>query len=676
MNHSLALRFSRSFAVLLLALALATAWILAAMPAAASVPAADEAAQPPAEKEAQPPAEKEGVQIQFQMERLEAGSGPLQEGDQVRVRFHITDTASEAPLSGLYPAAWMDRVPTSVSYEQESCDQKVSAFLSGTLFSQPELNLNVYYVLALNDDATITIVDPLFGFGTTKLLALVELEARGEDWVMQPRGRYLYVSMPTAGKIAVVDTEVWKVAATLDPGFAPTRLALTEDGGQLWATDDGQGESSGIAVFDTQSRELQARIATGAGPHDLVLDPREQYAYVSNRAAGTVSVIDARALAKVADVATGPSPSYLAYSTAGDAAYVVDPRTGIVSVIAPGQGVVSRMEGRPGLGHLSFAPGGRYGFLVNPLTDQLHILDAARQRIIQTGTMEEGPHQVNFTDELAYIRHLDNELILMVPLDEIGREGAPISVVDFPGGQRPPGLGAALLPAPSIVQAPGAPAVLVANPTDKIIYFYKEGMAAPMGSFQNYNRQPLAVRVVDRSLREQAPGSYETTVQLRRPGTYDVAFFLDAPKLVHCFQLTVAPDPNRERERQAAMPKVRLESLLDNRQIAVGEPVDLRFRLTSRADGSLIEGVDDLHTLTFLGPGLWQKRQTVEHQGAGIYGFSFTPPRPGLYYVFLGSASLGISLKESRYILLEARESSPSSDRAGTSAEAQTASLP
>lgn len=659
MNQSPALRS-------LACLALAAALAFAVLPAAASVPSAEPVAQPPAEKE--------GVQIQFQMERLEGENGPLREGDQVRVRFHITDTTSEAPLSGLYPAAWMDRVPASVRYERESCEQKVSAFLSGTLFSQPELNLNVYYVLALNDDATITIVDPLFGFGTTKLLALVELEARGEDWVMLPRGRYLYVSMPTAGKIAVVDTEVWKVAATLDPGFAPTRLALTEDGGQLWVTDDGRGEASGIAVFDTRTQELQARIATGPGPHDLVLDPREQYAYVSNRAGGTVSVIDARALAKVTDVATGPSPAGLAYSTAGDAAYVVDPQNGTITVIAPGQGVVTRMEGRPGLGHLSFAPGGRYGFLVNPETDQLHILDAARQRIVQTGTMEEGPHQVNFTDELAYIRHLDNELILMVPLDEIGQEGAPISIVDFPGGQRPPALGAALLPAPSIVQAPGAPAVLVANPMDKIIYFYKEGMAAPMGSFQNYSRQPLAVRVVDRSLQEQAPGSYETTVQLRRPGTYDVAFFLDAPKLVHCFQLTVAPNPEQERARQASMPKVRFESLIDDRQITVGEPVDLRFRLTSRADGSFVEGVEDLQTLTFLNPGLWQKRQMAEHHGEGIYGFTFTPPRPGIYYVFLGSASLGISLKESRYLLLEAREDS--SGTAAATTDAQTASLP
>ena len=49
-----------------------------------------------------------------------------------------------------------------------------------------------------------------------------------------------------------------------------------------------------------------------------------------------------------------------------------------------------------------------------------------------------------------------------------------------------------------------------------MVYYYKEGMAAPMGSFSNYGRRPRAVRVVDRSLREQSPGIYRTEARLRR----------------------------------------------------------------------------------------------------------------------------------------------------------------
>ena len=44
----------------------------------------------------------------------------------------------------------------------------------------------------------------------------------------------------------------------------------------------------------------------------------------------------------------------------------------------------------------------------------------------------------------------------------------------------------------------------MANPADQAIYYYMEGMLAPMGSFNNYRREPKAVLIVDRSLRERA----------------------------------------------------------------------------------------------------------------------------------------------------------------------------
>ncbi len=76
----------------------------------------------------------------------------------------------------------------------------------------------------------------------------------------------------------------------------------------------------------------------------------------------------------------------------------------------------------------------------------------------------------------------------------------------------------------------------MANPVDKVLYYYSEGMAAPMGNFQNYRREPLAVMVVDRSLREIKPGIYSTTIKLPASGRYDVAFLNDSPRVSHCFE--------------------------------------------------------------------------------------------------------------------------------------------
>jgi hypothetical protein len=128
----------------------------------------------------------------------------------------------------------------------------------------------------------------------------------------------------------------------------------------------------------------------------------------------------------------------------------------------------------------------------------------------------------------------------MVPLDQLGRKGVPLTVVTFPGGQQPLGETWINSPAARVVEASGESAVLVANAPDKQVY-YKEGMAAPMGSFSNYGRQPMAAQVVDRSLRERAsPGVYQTVAKLPKPGLYDVFFFLDSPRFVNCFEFAVA----------------------------------------------------------------------------------------------------------------------------------------
>ena len=95
--------------------------------------------------------------------------------------------------------------------------------------------------------------------------------------------------------------------------------------------------------------------------------------------------------------------------------------------------------------------------------------------------------------------------------------------------------------------------MLLANPADRMIYYYSEGMAAPMGNFQNYKREARAVKVVDRSLREESLGVYATTLRLPKDGTYDVSLLLDSPRVVHCFEATAKPNPAIKQEQKAAL---------------------------------------------------------------------------------------------------------------------------
>ena len=107
--------------------------------------------------------------------------------------------------------------------------------------------------------------------------------------------------------------------------------------------------------------------------------------------------------------------------------------------------------------------------------------------------------------------------------------------------------------ADSIVPAPEGNAVLITNSADRMIYFYTEGMAAPIGNFQNYRRELRGVLVVNRSLRETAPGVYSTDVRLDGYGDYDVAFLIDNPRLINCFDVSVKENPALKKKGVVAL---------------------------------------------------------------------------------------------------------------------------
>lgn len=602
---------------------------------------------------------QDGIAVEVKVEPLDGKPGPVVEGQEARVHLKITDKLTGNPLTGLYPTGWIDRAGARKGPGQEipaDCKKKIESFVGGSMLSRPELDLNTYYVLALNEDASISVVDPLFGYGNSKLLTMVFLKSPGEDWALSANGERLFVSMPDSGSVALVDVTSWKVLADIAAGPHPRRLVLQPDGQYLWVATD-----AGVSVIDAHTQRKVADLATGKGGHDMAFSDDSRFAFVTNEADGTVSVLDTGKLAKLRDVKVGVRPVSLAWSTQGKAMYVTTAGDGaIVAVDSQSPKPVARMASTPGLGQIRFAPGGRLAFVVHPVANTVLIIDAASNRIIQTADVEKEPDQLAFSDELAYIRHRGSDTVLMIPLKTVGVPGQPVAVVDFPGGQNPPGLMSRPTPAAGIVQAPGANAVLVANPQDQVIYFYKEGMAAPMGHFNNYGKQPRAALVVDRSLREVHPGVYETTTTLAGAGDYELALFVDSPKLVQCFPMKVAADPVLAAARK---PVLGVQAVGDLSKVTVGTDVAVRFKLTDPASGAPRTGLKDVRMLAFLAPGRWQQRQWATEVGEGVYETRFKPPAEGVYYVFVEVASAGLSFQKSPYMVLSAE------DQAGTAAQ-------
>ena len=63
-------------------------------------------------------------------------------------------------------------------------------------------------------------------------------------------------------------------------------------------------ERKGVTIIDVASMQKVARIATGAGHHELAFTSDDRYAFVTNSQDGALSVIDIRQLKKVKDIRT------------------------------------------------------------------------------------------------------------------------------------------------------------------------------------------------------------------------------------------------------------------------------------------------------------------------------------------------------------------------------------
>jgi YVTN family beta-propeller protein len=652
--------FIRFFTLLSLLLTTAFAYVCAQQSKArAPKPAAPKPAaqRPAAQRRAAPRTAAtpqtftaEGISIEFSVQPVRSTQTNPVAGQEATVQFKISGTNGRVPLSNLRPVAWVDQRASQELSDPRACREKVQSFLQASFTKRPTLDLNAYFILALNSEPNISVIDPLSGFGGSKLYTLIVLKSPGEDWVLSNDNRRLYVSMPAVNQVAVIDVPTWKVIANVDAGVKPSRVVLQNDGRYLWVGNDGAAANeSGVTVIDTVANKPVGHIMTGLGHHEIALNENDTIAFVTNKESGHVSVVDVRRLDEVKRVSVGTQPSAIAYSSLSRAFYVVYEDSGSIAAIGGARhDILARLQGDPGLRSIRISPDGRYGFTLNPRTSTVHVIDLASNRVIHHVEAGQGADQITFSRQFAYIRSAASEFVSMIRLADLGKEA---SVTRFPAGQRAPAEAHVTSLADAIVPAPEDGAVLVANPADKMIYYYTEGMAAPMGSFQNYKRDPRALLVLDNSLRETQRGVYTTTVRLTDAGYYDVAFLLDSPRIVNCFDLTVTENPATSKMSAVSF---KIDPLAKQALAKAGERFELRFRLVETRTGRPRKDLDDVRVLVFLAPGIWQHRDAAKSVGDGVYELSFVPPESGVYYIFVESASLGLEFNQSTPLTLSA----------------------
>jgi len=568
------------------------------------------------------------VNVDFTIEPL-AGE-EVREGKDALVKFGLARDGE--PLRSLRPSVWIDakKEGEGGSEGPARCEAKVAAYLEGKLFGGPRIDLSKYFILTLNKEPTISVIDPVSGVqGMTRLYTMIYLKKPGSDWAESADGKSLFVSMPEAGGIAVIDLESFKLKTEIE-AEAPSRLALQPEGKYLLVSYKTKKAASGIKVIDTETMKPAASIKTGAGPHEIAFSEGGRYALATNSGAGSLSVIDMASLKEIKNIRVEGRPVALASS--GRSVYIASENGSITVLDGKTFSKMGRIKTQGGLETLALSPNFRWGFALAPAKRLVHIFGTEKNVLLHTLKVKGRPGQVSFTGEYAYILSNGTKNATLAKLADIGNKPG-LDILNIGVGPDMPAISNPVS-ASAMYPAPEGRAMLISSPEEKIVYYHKEETPGAFGRFRSYGQTPLAVMAADRALRETGDGTYSGTIRVPESGKYDVALFLDSPRTIICREFEARPDPALAGKR-----RLKIEVLDGSDTLKARAPAKFRFKLTDSSSNPA-EGVNDLIMLASSSTGKWRERLEVKEWGAGIYEAEITFPVPGNYYVYFRSQTL------------------------------------
>ena len=561
-------------------------------------------------------------------------------GTDARATLRLRDVRTGQPLSGMNPKAWMALQRSEMVAREFTCADKVKSFMSGNLSARADVDFNSSLLFVLNDDKTISVINPRIALSRTKLESMIQLPGVGADWVLSKDKNHLYVTMPDQAAVAVVNTGTRKIMDQIPTGAdgQPRRIARQPDGRHIWVGLDG---AAFVAVIESATNHLVAKVPVGRGLHAIAFTPDSQYALITNSESDSVSIVDTTRWKLSREVAVGKTPVTIVTDPQGGHAYVVALNGDRLTIIdALKQDIHSSIQMKPGTTVLRVEPEGQFLFALNQLTDTVSVIDTTTNKIVATSPVVKEPDQISFTRQFAYIRGLGSDKVSLIELGEL-RKGRLVPVEVQIGQSAPAALPDQIGVAEMMTPAPEGHGMMIANAPDKTIYYYMEGMMVPMGTFQTYKRIPLGLMMLDRSLRETTPGTYSTTVHLAKEGgRFDVPVFIDYPRVVTCLQVTVSA--SSEAVPRLVRKELAIEPLFAGQTMTAGSSIPLQFRITETEGKQPVNGLTDLQVLIFKPPGSWQRRAWARDLGNGFYEVAEQFPRDGQYRVMVRVPSRGM----------------------------------
>lgn len=146
--------------------------------------------------------------------------------------------------------------------------------------------------------------------------------------------KYAYVANMGEDTVSVVDIENQKEVRKIKVGSTPVATGITKDGKTLVVTVNAE---NALAIVDLTSDKVQ-KIAVGAGPAQVYIEPDDKYAFVANQGtevkpSNSVTQIDLTTRQAAAAIQTGKGAHGVVVGPDNKYVYVTNMYEATVSVI-------------------------------------------------------------------------------------------------------------------------------------------------------------------------------------------------------------------------------------------------------------------------------------------------------------------------------------------------------
>lgn len=595
-------------------------------------------------------AEDNGVKIQW---RYTPESGAERSGVGT-LEVALSDARSGAPLKyeSRQLAGWLRRSRAALSDAETPCSDQIAALIGQGIGQRADIDLSAYRLLTLNEDGVVAFINPFVSLNNAKLESIVSLGAKPFAWAYAADRMELWILAEPSTLFGVdLQTRQIKRKIALPAEGRARSLAFDRSGSRLWIVLSGRKELAHLDVTRSDATPIFESLAADAAvmpaDHGVVSDGA-----IGDQALGGVFMLreDGGFVWRASNTRSKSwrldnRPTAAAYSalarrilvaSADGALAFLDPETET-------EDVETTVQLRHAVRNLSIFDGGRMGLAVGD--GEASVIDLAAGRVTLPLRFSTLADQLLLTRTFAYAIDAHHARATLWSLSDLksgsaqpietslGRSGAADTGVVTPFDQ-------------FAAASPDGAGIVFASRADATLYQYAEGMMAPSGSFSNYSRKPVAMMLLDLSLRETKPGTYATTVRHSRGGAYDLLLTGRGPRFSVCARLQM-PSVNTD---VAAAPAYSVTLLSETAADERAERV-IRIRL-QQASGDHVQdnvsGLRDLTMLVFDRYSGWQIRAPMREIKAGEYEARVSAPHAGRYDLHVSSVSRNISFIEGR----------------------------